>query len=69
MLLLMMVIGPNHGKVSWFLESEWQKPNVKRVLMPKAKNTAFAPRRFRGEPALRDRGLIALSRASNETSP
>ncbi len=67
MLLLLMVIEPNHGKVARFLESEWQKPNLKRVRMPKV-NTAFAPARFRGEPSLRDRGLIALSRASNETS-
>ena len=35
--------------------------------MPKM-NIAFAPARLRGPLSLRDRGLIALSRASNETS-
>ena len=59
MLLLLMVIDPKHREVARFLESEWQKPNLKRVRMPKA-NTAFAPPRFRGERSSRDRGLIAL---------
>ena len=42
MLLLLMVIDPKHREVARFLESEWQKPNLKRVRMPKA-NTGFAP--------------------------
>ena len=57
MLLLLMVIEPNHGKVAWFLESEWQKTNLKRVRMPKV-NTAFAP----GE--IQRRGVIARSRTN-----
>jgi len=40
--LVLMVIELNHGKVARFLESEWQKPNLKGVRMPKV-NTAFAP--------------------------
>ena len=39
--LVLMVIELTHGKVARFLESEWQKPNLKGVRMPKV-NTAFA---------------------------
>jgi hypothetical protein len=56
-LLLLMVIEPNHGKVARFLDSEWQKPNLKRVRMPKV-NTAFAP----GE--IQRRAVIARSRTN-----
>ena len=56
-LLLLMVIEPNHGKVARFLESEWQKPNVKRVRMPKV-NTAFAPGK------IQRRAVIARSRTN-----
>jgi hypothetical protein len=55
--LLLMVIELNHGKVARFLESEWQKPNLKRVRMPKV-NTAFAP----GE--IQRRAVIARSRTN-----
>jgi hypothetical protein len=55
--LVLMVIELNYGKVTRFLESEWQKPNLKRVRMPKV-NTAFAP----GET--QRRAVIARSRAN-----
>jgi hypothetical protein len=61
MLLLLIVIEPDHGNVAGFLESDDKNRMLKECECRKEKQMAFCPPRLRRGVSLRDGGLIALA--------
>ena len=60
MLLLLIVIEPNHGKVARFLESD-NKNRMLKSANAESETDGILPPRLGGGVRLGDRGLIALA--------